>query len=271
MAHLDTPAIASLRLLCYRSPPAQDGEAQVSDSDSENPFRTLIPAEPSRVLPKFPPEAGPISVSLAFMQGWCIVRVESAALQPPLSVSLQVQFNNHDWTRVVPAALRDISYLFGNSIVTALIVDASSSHILPSIWEDLFTSLPFLQRLELTSNGTCTTMWQGLQRASAWAAQLCCPQLTRVHVQHTPWPEEHYVAPPDERDLEIIADALRERAEYGAKLDELVWAVYTGSLVHHLDYVDTSRAEFLAPLVPFVKRMTYRTWGEADKTETTFT
>ncbi|EIW52619.1 uncharacterized protein TRAVEDRAFT_53060 [Trametes versicolor FP-101664 SS1] len=267
IAHLDTPAIASLRLVCYKPRIAQDEEAQASDSDSENLFRTLIPADPSRVLPKFPPEAGPFSASLAFMQGLCIVRVESTVLPFPLSVNLQVQYSL-DWTRVFPAALQDISDLFGNSIVTELVVDASSSHILPSIWEDLFTSLPFLQRLELTSDGICTTMWQGLQRASAWAAQPCCPQLARVRVQHTPWPEEHYVAPPDERALEIIAEALRERAEYGAKLDELVWAVY----LHHRDpdYADASRVQFLAPLVPLVKRMTYRTWGDGDKTETTF-
>ncbi|KAL1943522.1 hypothetical protein VTO73DRAFT_3967 [Trametes versicolor] len=255
IAYLDTPAIASLRLLCYRLRPARDEEAQFSDS--EHLFRTLVPADSSRILPTFPPKAGPVIASLAFMEDLCIVRVESKALPVPISVNLQARFDL-DWSRVVPAALQDISHLFGSTPITELVVEGSSYHILPSVWEELFTSLPLLQRLELTGNGTWTAMWQGLHRASAWSAQPCCPQLTRVHIRHTSRPEDNYPAPPDDRDLEIIADALRERAEADAKLDELVWAVFS---LHHANYY-ASRGRFMARLAPFVERVTYEDLGQ---------
>ncbi|OJT03989.1 hypothetical protein TRAPUB_5318 [Trametes pubescens] len=250
MGHLDIPAIASLRILCCRLRPARDEEAQFSES--EHLFRTLIPGDPSRILPTFPTDACPVSASLTFMEDLCIVRVESTALPTPISVNLQARFDL-DWTRVVPAALQDISHLFSKTPVTELVVQGSSYHILPSVWEELFTSLPLLQRLELTGNGTWTAMWQGLHRASAWSAQSCCPQLTRVHIRHTSRPQDNYPAPPDERDLEIIASALRERAEAGAKLDELLWAVYS---LHHPNYY-ASRGRFMARLAPYVERVTY--------------
>ncbi|EIW52613.1 uncharacterized protein TRAVEDRAFT_31796 [Trametes versicolor FP-101664 SS1] len=191
------------------------------------------------------------------MEDLCIVRVESKALPVPISVNLQARFDL-DWSRVVPAALQDISHLFGSTPITELVVEGSSYHILPSVWEELFTSLPLLQRLELTGNGTWTAMWQGLHRASAWSAQPCCPQLTRVHIRHTSRPEDNYPAPPDDRDLEIIADALRERAEADAKLDELVWAVFS---LHHANYY-ASRGRFMARLAPFVERVTYEDLGQ---------
>lgn len=254
MTLIVAPVITSLRILCLPHRLVELDE-QARTSDAEPIFRRLVPQTES-ILPKYPPDAGSVKASLSFMQDVCMFKVSSTQLPNPVLVDLAYRFDLL-WTRMVAAALQDIAALFQDTPITELVVEASPNHVPPAVWEELFPSLPCLEKLELTGNGPWTAMWQGLQRASS-IGELCCPRLRSVHIRHTSRTEDDCPAPPDERGLEIITDTLRGREEAGVKLEELIWAVYS---LHHANYY-ASRGRFFARLAPFVECISYEDLGQ---------
>ncbi|KAI0631422.1 hypothetical protein C8Q77DRAFT_134158 [Trametes polyzona] len=255
LSHLDAPNLVSLRLVCYKTHPVRDEEDRFPDDAGL--FRTLLPPEPANFLPK---SAASATVTISFIKDFCSVKVCRSGTKPGANATVDLRARyDLDWTRVVPATLQDVSRIFRNTPVTALVVEGSPYHIPPAVWEELFTSLPRLRGLKLTGNGTWTAMWQGLHHASQTGAdRLCCRHLEAIYIRHTSRPEDNYPAPPDERNLQIICDALKTRAEGGAKLTELGWAVDS---LHHANYY-AARGRFMARLSPYVERVTYEDLGQ---------
>lgn len=117
--------------------------------------------------------------------------------------------------------------------------------------------MPFLEKLDLRGDGGMTAMCQGLHHASV--ERRCCPRLMSIQVQNTSRSDLEHIARGAEVEdpviwLDSMRDTMRERAQAGMKLRELVVGGFRSyAEKSHFPRFDTH----LARLRPFVERVEY--------------
>lgn len=251
VSHIDAPGITTLRILCYtRHRP-----------EAEHLLRTLFPGDSSpSISSSF--TASPVKVRL-YLKGntdTCIIETSESSTSPAISTSLSL-YVGFDFERecTITTALHDTAPLLANMRVSEFSLAAGMPiDVPPAVWEEIFSSMPFLERLDLRGYGGMTEMCQGLHHASV--ERRCCPRLMSIQVQNTSQSDlEHISRGAEVEDpviwMDSMRDTMRERAQAGMKLRELVVGVfrsYAGEGSHFPRY-DTH----LAQLRPFVERVEY--------------
>ncbi|OJT03982.1 hypothetical protein TRAPUB_5311 [Trametes pubescens] len=182
-------------------------------------------------------------------------RPGAAAVSTPLYLSLWFDFEQ---ARTLLMAIQETSRLLRDIPVSGLAIDVHTPvDISSAVWEEVFSNMPFLERLDIMGDGCRTTMCEGLRCASR--ERLCCPRLASIGVRDFPSGD------PAHRDgvlddpalwLNLLRDTLRERAEAGVKLQEFVLRESRSSCEKDESHIVRYKA-LLVQLEPFVETWWY--------------
>lgn len=249
VSHIDAPRITTLRILCYtRHRP-----------EAEHLLRTLFPGDLSRISSSF--SASPVKVHLHLKGNTdtCIIETSESSTSPAISTSLYLYVGfTFEWGCTITTALQDTALLLANMRVSEFSLAAGIPiDVPPAVWEEVFFSMPFIERLNLRGDGGMTAMCQGLHHASV--ERRCCPRLMSIQVQNTSRSDLEHIARGAEVEdpviwLDNLRDTMRVRAQAGMKLRELVvGASRSYAEGSHFSRYDTH----LAQLRPFVERVEY--------------
>ncbi|KAI0643381.1 hypothetical protein C8Q79DRAFT_174944 [Trametes meyenii] len=219
LAHIEVPTIKHLTLLCatprrhHPLPPMLPPTELVS----------TLPLQ-SAITRVFPHLSGPVALVVSRSQicvNWTTANEHAQLFGRPRAAG------------VGPSAI--LSSLLLDAVgflpspqpdsVDLTISEGDFETISADTWANVFASLGSLRTLTLKGQGPLVAAWTGLKRATQRlpAGELCCPHLQAIRLAQKAPPlarrERMY-----RKDCAVLLEMLEVRAEWGAKLGELVWA-----------------------------------------------
>ncbi|KAL1943531.1 hypothetical protein VTO73DRAFT_3976 [Trametes versicolor] len=242
IAQINAPALTTLRIWCNDR----------HQADVEDLLRTIFPVNAPCMFPKISAIPADVHLYLDGLADGCNIEMGdwSTRAMAPLYIGLGFYFEQ---ATTPPTAFREISHLLRDIPISELRIDVCAPLNIPSaVWEELFSNMPLLERLELKGDGFRATMCEGLRRASR--ERLCCPRLASIAVR------DFASDDPIHRDgtlddpalwLNLLRDTLRERVEAGVKLQEFVLRESRSSLEKDESHIVRYEA-LLVQLQPFV-------------------